>query len=265
MTTEPDATAPAARPRKYHLSLDLWRGVFAGAYAIEDMRAPGLLAWIAVGFVPVIGSLAAVRDAYYSFEVREWSALVLNLLGILPFMKGVTNVLEVAHLHQLHRVAHVAHQVSHVARHGRQVGVAGRRVGRALAGTGHEAGSAVLLTSHEMPAQNRAAWPALLLSIFSAVVAPMLMAVVLAVAAGSVLLAHAIPLRVPFGASLIAVLLGVIALAVALQARRSARLLKGRPFSRGFVAGLALFLSCLGVLESVMALVFVLTSGHATL
>jgi hypothetical protein len=242
------------------------RGVFAGAYAIEDLRAPGILAWIAVGFVPVIGSLAAVRDAYYSYEVREWSALALNLIGILPFMKGVTNLLEVTHLHQLHRVAHVAHQMSHVARHGRQAHQAGRGVGCVLAGTGHEAGSALLLTNeHGVPPQNRAAWPALLLSLFTAVVAPMFMAVLLAIAAGSVYLAHAIPLRVPLGASLVTVLLGVLGLAVALQARRSARLLKGHPFSRRFVSALALWLACLGVLESLMALIFVLAQGHAAL
>jgi hypothetical protein len=56
---------------RYRLFLDLYRGVVHGAYAIDDLHAPGLLIWILEGFVPGVGTLAALRDGYFSFEVSR--------------------------------------------------------------------------------------------------------------------------------------------------------------------------------------------------
>src|SRR4029079_15859550 len=84
---------------RYSLFLDLYRGVVRGAYAIDDLHAPGLLVWILMGFVPGVGTLAALRDGYYSLEVREWGALLLNLLGLIPFIKGFANIADLALLH----------------------------------------------------------------------------------------------------------------------------------------------------------------------
>src|SRR5260221_7488685 len=162
----PNASGPSASPAPpYHLSVDLFRGIVEGAYAVDNLHTPGLIALILVGFVPVLGTLAAARDAYYSLEVREWTALLLNLVGLLPFMKGFANLLEVAQLHRLHPVAHAAHQIAHVARHGRKVRAGSREAAAAITGISHEAGAPVLVVSRrDLPLGNGAAWPALLLA-----------------------------------------------------------------------------------------------------
>jgi hypothetical protein len=145
----------------YNLFLDLYWGIARGAYAIDDLHAPGLLVWILMGFVPGVGTLAALRDGYYSLEVREWGALLLNLLGLIPFIKGFANIAHLASLHRFHHTAQFTHRVAHVARHRRGLGVA-RRSGNvmrhsatAATGSTHAGGALVLVMNHEnSPRQN---------------------------------------------------------------------------------------------------------------
>jgi len=69
-----DTVAPLGSERvtAYQLFADLYRGAIRGAYALDELHAPGLLAWILLGFVPGVGALTAARDGYYAFEaVRD--------------------------------------------------------------------------------------------------------------------------------------------------------------------------------------------------
>jgi hypothetical protein len=263
----PEEDHPTPQRHTYHLGADLFRGIFAGAYAIDDLHAPGLLAWILIGFIPVVGSLAAARDAYYGLEVRQWDAFVLNLIGLLPFMKGFANLLEVTNIHRIHRAAHIAHQVAHVARHGHMAQAASSRMAtNTVATIGHEAGTvALLLNKRGFPLRNGAAWPALLLAVVTSIVAPIALSLLLAIVAGSLYFAHAIPLAVAFGIGLAAVLLSIGTVVLAQHARRTARLLKGHPFSRTLISALAVWLAWLGVLESITVLVFIVAIERGAL
>jgi hypothetical protein len=233
----------------YSLFLDLYRGVVRGAYALDDLRAPGLLVWILMGFVPGVGSLAALRDGYYSLEVREWGALLLNLLGLIPFIKGFANIADLALLHRLRHTVHVSHQVARVARHqrglrvARRGGNAMRRSATAATGSTHAGGAVVLVMNHESaPRQNAWAWPAALLALVTFAMAPVIVALGLLVVGGQRLLAISAPLPVVVAAAAGPLLWGMFVLLLATKSRRVARRLRGRPFARPGVSSLAFWL-----------------------
>jgi hypothetical protein len=241
----------AVQTAPYSLFLDLYRGIVRGAYAIEDLHAPGLLVWILMGFVPGVGTLAAMRDGYYSLEVREWGALFLNLLGLIPFIKGFANIADLAMLHRLRHTAHVTHQVAHVARHQRAVQMARRgsrtavqRSATAASGSAHAAGTVVLVMNHDGdPRQNAWAWPAALLALITFAVAPILIVFALFAAGGQSLLAVSAPLPAVVAAAVTPVVWCLFILLLAVKARRVARRLRGRPFARPGVSSLALWLA----------------------
>jgi hypothetical protein len=233
----------------YSLFIDLYRGVARGAYALDDLHAPGLLAWILMGFVPGVGTLAALRDGYYSLEVREWGALLLNLLGLIPFIKGFANIADLALLHRLRHTAHVSHQVARVARHQRGLRVARRsgnvmrRSATAATGSTHAGGAVVLVMNHERgPRQNAWAWPAALLALITFALAPMDIVVALLVVGGQSLLAVSAPLLVVVAAAVAPVMWCVFVLLLAVRARHIARRLRGRPFARPGVSSMAFWL-----------------------
>ncbi|HEV7126283.1 MAG TPA: hypothetical protein VGN32_02440 [Ktedonobacterales bacterium] len=262
------AAVPAAPAAHYNIFADLLRGIFQGAYAVDRLHIPGLLIWIAVGFVPVLGTLAAARDAYYCFEVGAWGSLLFNLVGLLPFMKGFATVLDVfqlgklrklSQLHRIHHVAHAAHQVAHAAGHGRMLRAGGRlgsRKASAITGVSHEAGAMVLVVENKrIPLRNGAAWPALLVALLAAVCLPPVMVLGLDILAGGAYLAYAVPLPIALGGGLVAVLCAVGVLLLARWARQTAKLLKGRPFSRGLVSLAAIILAWFTVLASLATLI----------
>jgi hypothetical protein len=234
----------------YSLFLDLYRGVVRGAYAIDDLHAPGLLVWILMGFVPGVGTLAAMRDGYYSLEVREWGALFLNLLGLIPFIKGFANIADLAMLHRLRHTAHLTHQVAHVARHRRALKVAQRGSGSAVqrsataaSGSAHAAGTVVLVMNHDsVPRQNAWAWPAALLALITFAVAPMIVVFALLAVGGQSLFAVSPPLPAVAAAAVTPVVWSLLILLLAVKARRVARRMRGRPFARPGVSALAFWL-----------------------
>jgi hypothetical protein len=259
-STSATTTADGAAPDPpYHLIPDLLRGLFKGAYAVDRMHTPGLLVWIAVGFIPVAGTLAAMRDAYYSLEVRSWGALALNLIGLLPFMKGFTNLVEVSQLHRVHRIAHTAHQVAHVARHGRGVRRLFGRRNTVVTGVTHEAGAVVLkMEPPPVPPRNGAAGPAVLLGFPLAMLVSLLVVVIPDfIASGSFFGYHMRP-AVAIGVAAGALAASFGALALARQARHLAHLLAGKPFARPFVALVSLWLAWYAVAVSVVLVVLVL-------
>jgi hypothetical protein len=259
---EPRATSTAADdasplelapPVPYHLFVDLYRGVILGAYAIDELHTPGLLAWILEGFVPGVGTLAALRDGYYSLEVREWGAVLLNLLGLIPFVKGFGNIAQVASLHRLRHTAHVSHQVARAAqRASRSV----RRSATVATGSAHAGGAVVLLLGHDSgPRQNSWAWPAALLSLLTFAAAPVTLLSALLLAGGQSLLAVSLPLPLVVAGAITPVAWCVFVLVLALRARRVARQMRGRPFARPGVSSLAFWLGLGALILTALAAV----------
>ena len=257
----------------YRFFLDLYRGVVRGAYAMDDLHAPGLLVWILMGFVPGVGTLAAMRDGYYSLEVREWGALLLNLLGLIPFIKGFANIADLALLHRLRHTAHVTHHVAHVARHQRALQVARRgsrtiqRSAAAATGSAHAGGAVVLVMNHDSgPRQNAWAWPAALLALITFAVAPMIVVFALLVVGGQSLLAVSAPLPVVIAAAVAPIVWCLFVLLLAVRARRIARRMRGRPFARPVVSSIAFWLGlCALVLMALaagIALLFTFPVAH---
>jgi hypothetical protein len=258
MSTDARAIS-ASQAAPYHLLADLSRGLVQGAYAIQDLRAPGLVVWILVGFVPVLGTLAAIRDAYYSLEVRDVIAFLFNLLGLLPFMKGLANIMQVSRLHRIHRTAQAVHKVARVARHGRMVRTGRHKAASVITGVSHEVGAVALVIGHKRTLlRNRAAWPALLLALVAFAFFPLAMVAVLAVLAGGAYFSYAIPLPVAVGSGAGVLLCNVGVLALARHARHTARRLKGRPFSRSIVSAAAAWLAWLSFLESIVITLIIL-------
>jgi hypothetical protein len=255
-TTTDVVQATATKP--YHLVPDLYRGIVLGAYAIDDLHGPGLVAWIVSGFVPVLGTIAALRDGYYSFEVREWGAFLLNLLGLLPFMKGFTNVLDrvlARRLHYVHHIAHVSHKAAQAVRHRTVVRAGSQGTAQVVTGGTHEAGAILLAVKQDAGLQrNRSALPAVLLALVTAVVllpqlGTFLTIGVIDVATSS---SNVIVLPVAVGIGIVGLLWCVGVLALSLHARSTAKRLKGQPFSRGILSTMAVWLAWFDMLVSVM-------------
>ena len=264
--------------RKYNFFLDLLRGIFLGAYAVDELHMPGLFVWIILGFVPVVGTVCALRDAYYSVEVHEWGGLVFNLVGLLPFMKGFANIVEVSHLRRLKHLAHATHQVMHVARQEskirkarnlskiRKVRPGSGKLASVVTGAAHDAGAvSIMLAPQQLTGRNTAAWPALLLGFFSAFVLPVVMLIILDVLAGGAYFSYSIPLGYALGSGIFALVVSAAILLLAGRARRLAKLLHGRAFSRGFVSSIAMGLAWLGVLASVLVMLTILYIERASL
>jgi hypothetical protein len=266
-TNPADATLPPTPPAgpppgRYSALADIVRGVFRGASAIDEMHAPGVLAWIAVGFIPVAGTLAAIRDARYALLIRDWGALFFNVLGLIPFAKGFSNVALASRAHQVHRAVHTAHQVAHVVRRGRALGAKGRQVAQASVATGAAHGVGVLnLMASEGATLDRNvfAWPALLFALITALVAPL--AAILALVASAV--TSFFPTLSQGYATLIvaamALLWSLSAVMLARRANRDAKLLMGRQYARAIISWLASVLSWLSftvVLVASLGLLF---------
>jgi hypothetical protein len=243
----------------YHLLPDLYRGIVRGAYAADKLHTPGVLAWITMGFVPGLGTIFAMRDGYYCIEVGDLGGVFLNLFGLLPFMKGFSNIVDVAFPRRMHHMAHTTHQVLHATRHGRVLRTGGRRSATALTGGAHGASDIVIaVRKGSIPSSNRAAWPALLLAFVTAGLSPLIMVLLLGGITGFAYFGSVFPRSLAMGTGAVAALwsLGIVALAI--RARRTARKMLGQPFSRGGVALVAVWLASFGLLICIVSFAFVL-------
>jgi hypothetical protein len=247
---------PPAEP--YHLLPDLYRGVVRGAYAAESLHTPGMLAWITMGFVPGLGTVFAMRDGYYCLEVRDWGGFLLNLFGLLPFMKGFSNIIDVAFAHRVHRMAHTTHQVLHATRHERVLRAGSRRSATILAGGAHGASDIVIAVRKDnIPSSNRSAWPAILLALVTASLSPLIMVLLLGAITGFPYFGSVLPLPLAVGSGAAAVLWSLGILALAIHARRTARKMRGQPFSRSVVSLVAVWLASFGLLVCIVSAAFV--------
>ena len=89
---------------------DVSAGLFFGDFA-HDLGLPGAVTQIAVSFVPLIGSICAVRDLTADLRRHDHIGAALNALALTPILGGFSKTFEV-----IRSTAHVGHAV-HSARH----------------------------------------------------------------------------------------------------------------------------------------------------
>jgi hypothetical protein len=90
------ATAPPTRS----LALDLFRGVVWGDFD-RDLGTGGAIAQSTVGFIPVAGTVAALRDLIACIGQRDLLGMVLNFLAVFPVLGGFAKIADA--LHTVHR------------------------------------------------------------------------------------------------------------------------------------------------------------------
>jgi hypothetical protein len=107
-------TAVQAQSKPYHYSLprDIYFGAVLGDFA-PTLGIPGAVTQVILGYVPVIGSVTALRDAAADLKLHDALGVILNLLAIFPVLGGLSKTADVVHtLHRLHRVQHyVVHRM----------------------------------------------------------------------------------------------------------------------------------------------------------
>ncbi len=107
----PVAPAPAVLPpRRRSLIGDVSAGLFLGDFA-DELGLPGAVTQVAISFVPLIGSMCAVRDLVADVRRRDRVGATLNFLALTPILGGFSKTFEV-----IRSTAHIGHAV-HVSRH----------------------------------------------------------------------------------------------------------------------------------------------------
>jgi hypothetical protein len=73
---------------------DILRGAFLGDFAGE-LGLPGAIVQVGLNFVPIVGSLCALRDAVAGWRRGDRPGIALNLLALIPVIGGVAKAAEV--------------------------------------------------------------------------------------------------------------------------------------------------------------------------
>jgi hypothetical protein len=88
---------------------DIYWGAVWGDFA-PSVGIPGALTQALLGYVPVIGTITALRDAVADIRVHDGVGTILNLLAAFPVLGGLAKTADVLHsLHRLRR-AYSSHQ-----------------------------------------------------------------------------------------------------------------------------------------------------------
>jgi len=111
MTTQQHSSVPITfKPEYPHrptrsLALDLYRGVVWGDFD-RDLGVAGAAAQSTIGFIPIAGTLAALRDLMACIGQRDPLGAFLNLLALFPVFGGFAKIADAVHtLHRYHRAA----------------------------------------------------------------------------------------------------------------------------------------------------------------
>jgi hypothetical protein len=82
---------------------DIVRGAVQGDFA-RDLGLPGAVTQVALSFVPVVGTLCALRDAAADRQRGDKPGVALNLLAAVPLFGGAAKTAEVIrHAQRLQR------------------------------------------------------------------------------------------------------------------------------------------------------------------
>jgi hypothetical protein len=84
---------------------DVSAGLFFGDFA-RDLGLPGAITQVAVSFVPLLGSICAVRDLTADLRRHDHIGAALNALALTPIVGGFSKTFEV-----IRSTAHVGHAV----------------------------------------------------------------------------------------------------------------------------------------------------------
>ncbi len=80
-------------------------GAFLGDFA-RDLRVPGAATQITLSFIPLIGSMCAMRDLVADLRHHDRVGATLNILALAPILGGFSKTLEV-----VRGFAHVSHAI----------------------------------------------------------------------------------------------------------------------------------------------------------
>ena len=97
------ATPPRRRVGFFH---DLYNGIVLGDYAYE-LGLVGALAQIVMGFLPIVGTICALRDCVADWSYGDRLGFLLNVLALVPFLGGFPKTAAV--LRAMFHVGHVVH------------------------------------------------------------------------------------------------------------------------------------------------------------
>jgi hypothetical protein len=82
---------------------DMLNGIFRGDFA-KRLGPAGALTQMVVGFVPVAGTVAALRDLLADWAAGDALGVLLNIVALFPIFGGFAKTAEVLHhLRRLHR------------------------------------------------------------------------------------------------------------------------------------------------------------------
>lgn len=105
------ATYPAQQQlyeRRPGLVRDVWNGAMRGDFA-RNLGFFGGLTQIIIGFLPLFGTLAALRDIVADLKYHDRLGCAFNTLALVPVFGGFSKTMDVI------RVVHHAGHVVHVA------------------------------------------------------------------------------------------------------------------------------------------------------
>jgi hypothetical protein len=94
--SQPMVVMPAPRS----VPFDMYRGAIWGDFDL-DLEVAGALTQAAVGFIPVVGTVAALRDLIACIGRRDLLGIVLNTLAAIPVFGGLAKTADA--LHTIHR------------------------------------------------------------------------------------------------------------------------------------------------------------------
>lgn len=105
-TSAPSAVAPApiATNQRYSLVRDIYWGAIWGDFS-PSVGIPGAVTQALLGYVPVVGTITALRDAVADWRLHDVVGVILNIFAAFPVLGGLAKTADVLHeLHRLHRV-----------------------------------------------------------------------------------------------------------------------------------------------------------------
>lgn len=92
-------------PRRRSFVGDVSAGLFLGDFA-QELGLPGAVTQVAISFVPLIGSVCALRDLTADLRHHDRIGALLNFLALTPILGGFSKTFEV-----IRSTAHVGHAV----------------------------------------------------------------------------------------------------------------------------------------------------------
>jgi hypothetical protein len=99
----PSLAAERETRHQYSVIRDIYSGAVLGDFA-PTVGIPGALTHALLGYVPIVGTITALRDAVADIRVRDGAGIILNLLAIFPVLGGLAKTADVLHgLHRLNR------------------------------------------------------------------------------------------------------------------------------------------------------------------